>query len=588
MKKLRYRLILALFATSLTCILLISVLGVAYIIQKNEEDIQTYRKTLYEQFDYNIKSEVQTAHSLIQNIYEQQKKGVLTEIQAKKQAADLIRGLRFDNNNYFWVDTVDGINIVLQGRATEGKSRINAVDPNGNYYIRDIIKVSLQPEGGFIDFLSTKPNETEPLPKRGYALSFKPYNWVIGTGNWVDHIEKEVVIKKEEYRKELQVNIFVACMVALLGIAIAIGIALYISRKIANPIVEVVGGMELIAAGDLSMEDLSVKSQDEVGQLSNSVNKMKENLHHLIREIAGSSCQVAAASEELTASAEQAALCATTVAGSVSGVARGAEEQLLAVSAASQIIEKMSEEIQQVAAGSKQVADQSFQATMKAEAGTNSVNKAVKQMALIEYTVNSSAELVVKLGERSSEIGQIVSVISGIAKQTNLLALNAAIEAARAGEQGRGFAVVADEVRRLAEQSHDAAQKITELIGEVQADTSNAVKAMNKGTSEVKVGADVVDIAGDSFVEIAAIVSAVSEKVEEISVVMQQLAEGGQQIVVSMCEAGRLSKVTMGESKKVSDAMAGQDMSMREIVSSSQAMANLAQELQKAASNFRM
>ncbi len=209
-------------------------------------------------------------------------------------------------------------------------------------------------------------------------------------------------------------------------------------------------------------------------------------------------------------------------------------------------------------------------------------------MARIEDTVNTSASVVAKLGERSKEIGQIVDTISGIASQTNLLALNAAIEAARAGEQGRGFAVVAEEVRKLAEQSQEATQRIAELIGHIQTDTDKAVDAMNDGTREVKTGAEVVDSAGTAFREIVELVSQGSGQIRDISAAVQEMASGSQQIVGLVKKIDILSKTSAGEAQSVSAATEEQLASMEELATSSQALAQLAQDLQTAVAKFRV
>ncbi len=234
------------------------------------------------------------------------------------------------------------------------------------------------------------------------------------------------------------------------------------------------------------------------------------------------------------------------------------------------------------------MATQSALAADKAKDGGQAVAQAVDQMDQIEETVNTSARVVTMLGERSKEIGQIVDTISGIAGQTNLLALNAAIEAARAGEAGRGFAVVAEEVRKLAEQSQDAAKKIAELIGEIQGDTDKAVVAMDEGTREVKTGAEVVKTAGAAFREIAGLVTEVSVQVKDISTSMQQMATGSQQIVGSVRKIDELGVRSAGEAQGVSAAAEQQLASMEEIASSSQALAKLAQDLQAAVAGFRL
>nr|WP_320147195.1 methyl-accepting chemotaxis protein [uncultured Anaeromusa sp.] len=588
MTKLKYRLIAAMVATSFACIVVLSCFSIISTLRKNEQDTKEYRAALYEQFDRSIKLEVETVHSLVQRIYNQQQKGLLSEADAKKQAADLVRDLRFDNGNYFWIDTTEGINVVLLGREVEGKSRINITDPSGKHMVKDIIAIGMQEGGGFTDFSFPKPNETESLPKRSYSLLFKPYNWVIGTGNWVDHIEKEVQVQAAEKKSQLSYDITVTLVLALIALGLVSAFAMYISRKISEPVVKVAEGVRQIAAGDLGIADLQVESKDEIGQLAHSVNEMKQHLKELIRGIANSSSQVAAASEQLTAGAEQSAHVVTQVAESINEVAQGAEKQMRAVSETSSAVEHISSGMQQAAAGSAQAAEHSTQAARKAKEGDLAVGRAVTQMASIEKTVNNSAQVVAKLGERSQEIGQIVSVISGIAGQTNLLALNAAIEAARAGEQGRGFAVVADEVRKLAEQSQEAAQRIAELIGEIQGDTDQAVVAMSEGTREVKVGSEVVTAAGQAFAEITELVAHVSEQVQDISQVMQRMSQGSEKIVTSVHTVSNLSEAAMGEAQTVSAATEEQSASMEEIASSSRSLANLAQDLQEAVSRFRL
>ena len=362
----------------------------------------------------------------------------------------------------------------------------------------------------------------------------------------------------------------------------------WVAHSVARPVGAVTSALAEVANGNLTGRDLSIESTNEVGRLATALNAMKNNMADLVRQIQGNAQQVAASSEKLTASAEQSAQAANQVAVSITEVANGVPEQLTAANETSAVVEQMSAGIQQVAANTNHVAEQSARAADKAQVGGKAVEKAVNQMVHIEDTVNTSAQVVAKLGERSKEIGQIVDAISGIAGQTNLLALNAAIEAARAGEQGRGFAVVAEEVRKLAEQSQEAAKRIVELIGEIQGDTDKAVIAMNEGTREVKTGAEVVNAAGVAFREIVELVSQVSSQVREISAAIQQMASGSQQIVGSVRKIDALSKQSAGEAQSVSAATEEQLASMEEIATSSQALAQLAQTLQEAVAKFRV
>ena len=588
MTKLKYRLIAALFATSFVCVLILSCYSVWSTIQRNEADIQEYRAMLYEQFDRSIKLEVETAHSLVQKLYAEQQQGVLSEAEAKKQAAALIRDLRFDNGNYFWIDTTEGINVVLLGRDIEGKSRLELVDAKGNKFIRDIINSGMQPAGGYTDYWFPKPNETEDLPKRGYSLLFKPYNWIIGTGNWVDDIEANVAAKAAANKRQLINDIGIAVLIAIIGLSISVCMALYISRKISDPIVAAAEGVRQIATGNLGVADLPVNARDETGMLSLSVNEMKASLRELIREVADSSNQVAAASQELTATSEQTALASSQVAASTTEMARGSENQVQVISHASGAIEHMSVNIEQITDKVKAVAEVSGKTATAARDGEQAVYSAIKQMTNIEKTVTDSAAVVSKLGERSQEIGQIIDTIAGIAGQTNLLALNAAIEAARAGEQGHGFAVVAEEVRKLAEQSHGATQQIAGLIQEIQADTERAVKAMGTGTGEVKLGTSLVSSAETAFHEISAMVNQVSLQVNEVTVAVQQVAQGSQAVVSSIRQVENIARDAATETGTISAATEEQTASMEEIASASQSLAQLAEKIQAAVAKFRV
>ncbi len=376
--------------------------------------------------------------------------------------------------------------------------------------------------------------------------------------------------------------------ISLLSLLVVAVLIMFIAKKFAAPIGIIRDECLLLAQGDLRERASKVSSEDEIGQLAKGFREMRTSLRKLVGKVHAQSEQLAASSEELTASADQSAQASNQVAGAITEVATGAAEQLNAATATAAVVEQMSASIQEVSATTNEVANQSARAASQAKAGNQSVNKAVEQMERIEQTVNKSAAVVAELGERSKAIGQIVATISGIAGQTNLLALNAAIEAARAGEQGRGFAVVAEEVRKLAEQSQEATKQISELIGGIQGDTEQAVAAMDNGTREVKLGAEVVNTAGQAFHEIVTLVEQVSDQVREVSSTIEQMAIGSQQIVESVNRIDHLSKEAAGQAQTVSAATEEQSASMEEIASSSQSLAQLALELRDAVGKFKV
>ena len=433
---------------------------------------------------------------------------------------------------------------------------------------------------------------TEHMVKGETGVTIYEYNGVekmvgyapVKTAGWSLAVSLPVAEATEGLTALTWLSLVTILVVLILAAIVIAGFA----RRIAKPIQTLDAAATKIAAGDLSLTSLGIRSNDEIGRLAKSFEQMVQNIRALIKQISSQAEHLAASSEELTASADQSSQATNQVAISIQEVASGAAEQMHAANDSAAVVTQLSAGIQQIAANASSVAGQTEAASDKAVKGGAAVDKAVNQMSQIEQTVNTSAQVVAKLGERSKEIGQIVETISGIAGQTNLLALNAAIEAARAGEQGRGFAVVADEVRKLAEQSEAAAKKISGLISEIQGDTDKAVSAMQQGTQEVKTGAEVVNAAGASFLEIADLVTEVSDQVKQISTAIHEMAGGSQKIVESVHKINDLSKKSAGEAQSVSAATEEQLASMEEIATSSRALATLAQELQAAVGKFRM
>ncbi|WP_169717620.1 methyl-accepting chemotaxis protein [Sporomusa silvacetica] len=376
-------------------------------------------------------------------------------------------------------------------------------------------------------------------------------------------------------------TIFTVLIFAVFAVAI-------FTRRIIKPIKEMEVAAKRIAGGDITVTKLGITSDDEIGHLGQSFEKMTENLRVLIQETSKATEQVAASSEELTSSAEQSAQSSNQVAGSITEVAQGAEKQLLLVSSTTKVVEQMSHGIQQVAANTTEVSASAEKTAREANDGEQAIEKAVNQMAVIEQKTTDTAIVIGELEEKSKHIGQIVEAISNIAGQTNLLALNAAIEAARAGEQGRGFSVVADEVRKLAEQSQEAAKQIAELIGEVQQKTNNAVIFMDEGKKEVTLGTEVVNVAGRNFREILTMIREISNQINEISTAIQQVANGSQQVVNAIQEINIESKNTAGEAQTVSAATEEQSAAMEEIASASQSLAKMAEKLQQTICKFKV
>lgn len=540
------------------------------------------KKSIYGEKDIQIRTNVDVAHSIVSYYYSLSQTGALTAAEAQARAKEATGRMRYGQGGYFWIDDVNGVN-VMHGVNPKivGTNRIAETDMNQVPFIKNFVDgaVANKTEGFYSTFYFAKPNETAPSQKRGYSKFFEPWGWIISTGMYTDDVEKVV-------QKQTTVIIVINAIV----IFITFLFTYWFSRKkIVGPLENVITKLGEMAnnGGDLTQK-ISIDSTDELGKLGLVVNSLLDSMRQLIRQISQTSEQVSNAAKELTGNAEQFAQITSQAAASLDQLAAGAEQQADAVHRTNGTVEQVSMSFQQVAASANAVSGEAEKMTIAANEGDKAANAAMSQMDRIEKSVSDSANVVIKLGDRSKEIGQIVDTISGIAAQTNLLALNAAIEAARAGEQGRGFAVVAEEVRQLAEQSQKATKQIANVISEIQSETSHAVEVMHEGNREVKVGADVVNHAGAAFKEIVSLIGKVSSEVREISAAIQQMASGSQEIVSSVRDIDQISKEAAGQTQTVSAATEEQSASMEEIAASSQALACMAEELRTTIGKFKI
>ncbi|OMP67017.1 methyl-accepting chemotaxis protein [Domibacillus epiphyticus] len=377
-------------------------------------------------------------------------------------------------------------------------------------------------------------------------------------------------------------------VVSILALIIGIAIALYISRLISKPVTEVAKAAEQIAEGNLAIEDIQVKNRDEIGTMADSFNQMKQNLRDLIRKVSDSSDQVAASSEELSAAAEQSAQSANQVAGAVQEISTAADGQIISMEENKRAMNESALGLQNIAESASVVSASTKEVLHEAEQGNQVIVQTIQQMEGIAQSVKGAANVIEELGDHSKQIGQIVQVISDIANQTNLLALNAAIEAARAGEQGKGFAVVADEVRKLAEQSQQSSEQIASLIKNIQESTSHAVTVMHKGTEEVQSGTVIVNQAGEAFIHILSSIKNVTDQVQEVSAATKEISASTEQLAVSVDQLTRTSADISTNTQGVAAASQEQLASMEEITASADSLSKLGQDLQHEISKFKI
>ena len=381
-------------------------------------------------------------------------------------------------------------------------------------------------------------------------------------------------------------------MISLITIVVVLVIAAifiaWFARRIAKPIQVLEGAANRIAGGDLTLAQINITSNDEIGRLGQAFETMTKNLRGLIKQVSNATGQLASSSEELTASAQQSADASGSIAGSIQQIAYGSEKQLSAVNDTSAIVEEISATMEEVSATAAEMTTMSEQTATVSLAGKTSVDRAVTQMGAVSVGAKQAQTAAVELKASSAQIGEIVGLISTIAGQTNLLALNAAIEAARAGEQGRGFAVVADEVRKLAEQSETAARQIKTLVGSNHDSIGKVVGAIDIAIQDITQGVELVNVAGANFAAINDQIRQVTDQVGIIAKAISEAAVGSQRIVGSIKEVESASRNAAAEAQSVSAATEEQSASMEEIAASSQSLAKLATDLQVTVAKFRI
>ncbi|MCK8817223.1 methyl-accepting chemotaxis protein [Natroniella sulfidigena] len=334
-------------------------------------------------------------------------------------------------------------------------------------------------------------------------------------------------------------------LILVIAIIIAIIVALFIANNFSKPIQELVTKMREVGQGNLKAR-VDIDRSDEIGELADNFNRMVTEEAEIVADIIDVTETLASSGEELSALAEEASGNVETTAGNMQQMSAGIEE---------------------VSATTEKINDFAEETAVSAEEGQVKIEEAVSEMESIKETVTKAVESINDLGDSSDQIGQIIELITNIAEQTNLLALNAAIEAARAGEHGQGFAVVAEEIRQLAEETTAATDKISGLVKQTQSEADNAISAVKTGADEVEQGEEVINQAGVAFNQIVEEINNTTAQLQDTTAVIQQLATGSDEVVKATDE---ITKVT------------------DEVTSSSLDLTELAEELNQLVNKFEI
>ena len=466
--KVRTKLVILTVAAALSMCAL-GILNMSGMEKSYRQSVSSMKEVLYADYDQQIKGQVENVITLLEKIYAEYMDGAYTEEEAKKLAADLVRELRYGESGYFWIDTCEGDNVVLLGQETEGTNRLETEDSNGYQMIKDIIKNGLQEDGGFTEYYYTKEGSTETYPKRAYSKVFEPWEWVVGTGNYVDELEELAVKNNASVKHIFEVIKGISVGAITVAILLLMGMAFLIVTDITKSLGAVVKQLNCMAEGDYTRDFMkkSAQRRDDFGGLARSMEEMKSAMVTLIS-------QVQKESENISFAAGSVNECVAKLNDDIAGVSAatqelsaGREETAATTTMADESAGEIHAAVQQIARRSQDGAQGAAEIKGRAEKTNLRIKGAQEKAALLKKEIQQDLETALENAKVIDQIYELSGVIMNVVSQTNLLSLNASIEAARAGEAGRGFAVVAGEIGALAEQSRQTVIKIQEVTQEV-------------------------------------------------------------------------------------------------------------------------
>ncbi len=481
-------------STKIALLVAASLLGLLFAVIYSATSM---RNDMFEARRLQIRSVTEAVYNTLADIDAQAKAGKLSDEQAKKAGIDALRTARYGGSDgkteYFYAYTMKGVNTFHIRPEFMGQDLLEKIkDGQGRYVIKDLLAALQGKRSAFVDSSFPRPGSQVSVPKLQFIMHFEPWDWMIGTGVFTDDIDAA-------FRSRLWSELGVILFILIVEIALAIYITRNVLRQVGGEPEVANGIMARVATGDLSGEMPPAPS----GSMLDSMGQMVAALRLMMRDINALSGQLARGAEQISTSSRE--------------VAQAAHKQSDATSSMAAAIEEMTVSINHISDNAKDTQQYSSSSLELSHSGVERIEGATREIRDIAVSVSAASDRIRKLEARARQISTIASVIKDIANQTNLLALNAAIEAARAGEQGRGFAVVADEVRKLAERTSTATVEIEQMISGIETDTVEVVQAMDATLPEVDEGISAAEEAATALRQIKDGATTTLEHIREVA-----------------------------------------------------------------------